>query len=779
MKAIILSLFVFTAAACAQEFLTNPSFDSGSQSWTNIAGSSNPVQFDYNATGESPGSHAVSVTQRRNNTDSISQTYTAMAVVPGLNAAGEPYRVKARIKVEGRAFVRVTLQFFRTNAAGNKITDTKIILAEAIARPSANGAVQWMDVEGVRLVVPPTNFVAQQAEITIEVGQVYKEVLLQNSGVQPIILPTPTDKWPDFTLDSISMQRDADLDGLSDNEELTSSPASYIDKADSDGDGMSDYWEKAMGLLVMNASDATIDTDHDGFTNIQEYWAATDPRDTAGGRASHPGVTANSNATPAAKRMAIWLALAPWRKERIIGHSITTLPDDYDYYVVALANLVQLQTGTPRWPAILSVAVEGPTAMDLPNSALYARAHVQAGGIALVKWAMWNPWTLGTMGSQGTGQVDVLGLVKSSHPTYNDSANIAARAVLNGWLDQIAVELGRFLDPNYGGHPDNVVLFRPCSEMTGNWFWFGHRTIEEYSELWKYLFNYLTYNKGLNHLLWVYESAQSEHSYKNPTGNFKPVPADYYYPGDAYVDVMGHNMYDDDWVLPHDLDRLFRQYPKIYAMPQAGPSQTAGATIDNLTCLDRIEKVFPRISFYIPWNSFPSGGGQVNNAIISNTNAVALMTHTRIITRDEVQWMTGWQQFAHDNLGTLAIGPDGDADADGCANLMEYVFGRDPLSGVMENGFSILVSAGGGLQFQFPRIAGASGIMLSVEASDDLVIWETLATAEDAGAWFPVSGVNVQQQDFAGAPSLVTVTDYALTSTALKRFARLRVTPKP
>ena len=167
-----------------------------------------------------------------------------------------------------------------------------------------------MDVEGVRLVVPPTNFVAQQAEITIEVGQIYKEVLLQNGGVQPIILPTPTDKWPDFTLDSISMQRDADLDGLSDNEELTSSPASYIDKADSDGDGMSDYWEKAMGLLVMNASDATIDTDHDGFTNIQEYWAATDPRDTAGGRASHPGVTANSNATPAAKRMAIWLALA-------------------------------------------------------------------------------------------------------------------------------------------------------------------------------------------------------------------------------------------------------------------------------------------------------------------------------------------------------------------------------------------------------------------------------------------------------------------------------------
>ena len=233
-----------------------------------------------------------------------------MAVVPGLNAAGEPYRVKARIKVEGHAFVRLTLQFFRTNAAGNKITDTKIILAEAIARPAANGVVQWMDVEGVRLVVPPTNFVAQQAEITIEVGQIYKEVLLQNGGVQPIILPTPTDKWPDFTLDSISMQRDADLDGLSDNEELTSSPASYIDKADSDGDGMSDYWEKAMGLLVMNASDATIDTDHDGFTNIQEYWAATDPRDTAGGRASHPGVTANSNATPAAKRMAIWLALA-------------------------------------------------------------------------------------------------------------------------------------------------------------------------------------------------------------------------------------------------------------------------------------------------------------------------------------------------------------------------------------------------------------------------------------------------------------------------------------
>ncbi len=48
-------------------------------------------------------------------------------------------------------------------------------------------------------------------------------------------------------------------------------------KADSDGDGLSDEWELRYGLNPNDPSDAAKDTDGDGFTNLQEYNAGSDP----------------------------------------------------------------------------------------------------------------------------------------------------------------------------------------------------------------------------------------------------------------------------------------------------------------------------------------------------------------------------------------------------------------------------------------------------------------------------------------------------------------------
>jgi len=48
---------------------------------------------------------------------------------------------------------------------------------------------------------------------------------------------------------------------------------------DADGDGMADDWEKRYGLNPANAADADADADKDGFTNLEEYKAKTDPTD--------------------------------------------------------------------------------------------------------------------------------------------------------------------------------------------------------------------------------------------------------------------------------------------------------------------------------------------------------------------------------------------------------------------------------------------------------------------------------------------------------------------
>ena len=48
---------------------------------------------------------------------------------------------------------------------------------------------------------------------------------------------------------------------------------------DTDGDHVPDEWEFAYNFSTNNAGDATIDTDGDTMTNLEEYIAGTDPRD--------------------------------------------------------------------------------------------------------------------------------------------------------------------------------------------------------------------------------------------------------------------------------------------------------------------------------------------------------------------------------------------------------------------------------------------------------------------------------------------------------------------
>ncbi|WP_062545609.1 glycoside hydrolase family 26 protein [Rufibacter tibetensis] len=82
------------------------------------------------------------------------------------------------------------------------------------------------------------------------------------------------------------------------------------------------------------------------------------------------------------------------------------------------------------------------------------------------------------------------------------------------------------------------IIFRPFHEMNGVWFWWGkgHCTVQEYKQLYQFTVKYLRDNLGVHNFLYAW----------SPDRAFT-TEAQYleYYPGDAYVDIVGMDNYYD------------------------------------------------------------------------------------------------------------------------------------------------------------------------------------------------------------------------------------------
>ncbi len=77
-----------------------------------------------------------------------------------------------------------------------------------------------------------------------------------------------------------------------------------------------------------------------------------------------------------------------------------------------------------------------------------------------------------------------------------------------------------------------VVLWRPYNEITNSSKWWCRQPAEQFKQLYRYTFKYLTLEKKLNNLLWVYDA--------KPRGKHALTMS--HYPGDDYVDIVGYTM---------------------------------------------------------------------------------------------------------------------------------------------------------------------------------------------------------------------------------------------
>jgi hypothetical protein len=137
------------------------------------------------------------------------------------------------------------------------------------------------------------------------------------------------------------------------------------------------------------------------------------------------------------------------------------------------------------------------------------------------------------------------------------------------------------------------------------------------------MFNYFTTTKGLHNLLWNYSPNIGSNVTK-------------YYPGDAYVDIVGLDGYYAEPTslnIPEYASMLTYNKPlgfgEFGGIPAGGGSQNI---FDNAVLINSIKANYPKMCYFMPWHCSWS--------IVCQKNATQLMTDPWVITRDKLTWKT-------------------------------------------------------------------------------------------------------------------------------------------
>lgn len=181
-------------------------------------------------------------------------------------------------------------------------------------------------------------------------------------------------------------------------------------------------------------------------------------------------------------------------------------------------------------------------------------------------------------------------------------------------LDTIAAGLSQLQEKGV------VVLFRPFHEMNGAWFWWGAKDPALFAKVWKQMFDYFTYTKKLNNLLWVFGPNMG----KNPTD---------YYPGDAYVDITGLDAYTSDITIAgiegySEMVNL----GKPFGFTEFGPENSSkpSGKFDYRVFINGLKLNFPAACFFMCWNR--------NWGLTSNTYVKESLSDRYVANRDNLSW---------------------------------------------------------------------------------------------------------------------------------------------
>lgn len=325
-------------------------------------------------------------------------------------------------------------------------------------------------------------------------------------------------------------------------------------------------------------------------------------------------VPVNASANVTTKNVFTYLK-SIWGNHMLSGQQDLTWQDNIDEYQRVIND-------TGRAPAIMGY--------DFMNYGLWAGnpglkqteeaiTHWNRGGLVTFAWHWRDPNAAdNTIGAFYTADTKftipiVNGQLDTSSPSF---ANIQADVAV------IAAELQKLQSAGV------TVLWRPLHESSGGWFWWGRNDRTDgvppaYAQvvLWRYLYDRLTNYYGLNNLIWVWNGQSGA-----------------WYPGDAYVDIVSHDIYDGS--------RNYKSQASVFSMAKGYSQESKPVALSensNIPDPDLMQQDNAWWLYFVVWNDTDTAEGVTSSnnfwtGEYYNTNAhkIHVYNHERVITLDEL-----------------------------------------------------------------------------------------------------------------------------------------------
>ena len=202
------------------------------------------------------------------------------------------------------------------------------------------------------------------------------------------------------------------------------------------------------------------------------------------------------------------------------------------------------------------------------------------------------------------------------------------------------------------------VLWRPLHEIDGGWFWWTDKqNPENTAALWRLMYDHFTHVRNLDNLIWVYSAGvgKKDVEYRKR-----------FYPGAAYVDISGIDIYRVDF---KTADPKYGNY--FRAMSQVSPGKMlACGECDAIPDPNLMQQGrLPKWLYVLPWWGAPSQHRPADWAVMT-------MRHDSIVTLDELPPFGAGNIAPH--VGILNPQDDGAAFfLDGPVKVNAYAVDRD------------------------------------------------------------------------------------------------------